>query len=186
MNWKRITVTVSAVAVVIAVMAFAPSEAQARGHHGGVRVSVGGFYGLDPYFGFGYGFGPFYGPYSPYWGGYWGPYSGPYAHREGGGIDPNVAMIAGLGGIDVNVKPTDAEVWVDGKYVGDVKRLGGNPSYLWLPEGTHHLQIRKGGYATFETQVDVRRGIVNELKLHLKPGESDTPDSAVPAPTGSL
>jgi hypothetical protein len=185
MNWKRIAVTVSAVAVVSAVMAFAPSEAQARGHHGGVRVSVGGFYGYGPYFGLGWGYG--YGPYyAPYWGSYYGPYYGPYARSTGGGIDPNVAMIAGLGGIDVNVKPIDAEVWVDGKYVGDVKRLGGNPSYLWLPEGTHHLQIRKGGYATFETQVDVRRGIVNELKLHLKPGESDTPDSAVPAPTGSL
>lgn len=184
MNWKRVAITVSAVAAIAAMTALAPSEAQARGHHGGVRIVVGGFYGYGPYFGLGWGYGYapyYYGPYSPYWGPYYG-----YAPSTGGGIDPNVATIAGLGGINVNVKPAEAEVWVDGKYVGDAKNLGGHPSYLWLPVGTHHLQIRKGGYATFDTQVDVQRGMVRELKLHLKPGESGAPDAVVPAPTGSL
>jgi len=179
MNRKRVAITVSVVAVVVAALALAPSEAQARGHHGGGRVFVGGFYGFNPYFGMGWG----YGPYSPYWG--WGPYNAAYGYGASR-VDTNAAMIAGVGGLDMKVKPNQAEVWVDGKYITESKNLDGSPSFLWMKEGTHQVQIRKGGYATFETQVDVQRGILKEFKLHLKPGDSGAP-AMVPAPTtGSL
>jgi hypothetical protein len=175
MNWKRVAITLSVVAVVAFAMALAPSEAQARGHHGGGRVFVGGF-GFDPYFASGWGYGPYY----PYWGFGPGPYYGGYGYAAR--ADTNAAMIAGVGGLDMKVKPGAAEVWVDGKYVTEAKNLDGSPSYLWMKEGTHQLQIRKGGFATFETQVDVQRGILKEFKLHLKPGES----GAAPAPAGTL
>jgi hypothetical protein len=178
MNWKRVAVTISAVSVVAAVAAFAPSAAQARGRHGGGRIVVGGFYGSGPYFGYGWGYG--YGPFgSPFF----DPYYGPYAARAEGGIDPNVAMMAGLGAVDLNVKPNQAEVWVDGKYVGEARNLDGTPSYLWLPEGTHRLSIRKGGYATFDTEVNVQRGITKALKLRLRDGDVESEAHAL---TGSI
>jgi hypothetical protein len=178
MNWKRIVVTVSATAIVVAIAALDPSEAQAHRRHGGRSIVGGGLYGFGPQFGFGwgYGFGSFYGPF-------FDPYYGPYAPRAEGGIDPNVAMMAGLGAIDLNVKPNQAEVWVDGKYVGEARNLDGTPSYLWLPEGAHRLSIRKGGYATFETQVDVRRGITKALKLRLRDGDVEGPAHTT---TGSI
>jgi hypothetical protein len=127
-----------------------------------VRV-LGGFYGWDPFY-FGYGFGYGLGP--------WGVGYFPYAPRPAGGVDLSAAMIAGWGAIDLNVKPGQAEVWVDGKYVDEARDLDGTPSFLWLPEGAHQLTVRKGGYATFEAPIEVRRGTLKELKVRMKPGES--------------
>ncbi len=43
-------------------------------------------------------------------------------------------MIAGFGAVDVDAKPNRADVWVDGKYVGEARDLDGYPS-LTLPAG---------------------------------------------------
>jgi hypothetical protein len=122
-----------------------------------------GFYG--PYYHrFGWGFGPFYDPL-------WDPYDYP----PPGGIDMNVAVQAGLCAIDLDVKPNRAEVWVDGRHVAQARDLDGNPSYLWLPDGVHHVVIYQKGYARFEQDVDVRRGIRKELEVRLTEGESEPP-----------
>jgi hypothetical protein len=155
---------VLAVAVLIGMAAFRPAQAEARGHggfHGGGRVVVGGFVG--PYLGFNYGWGPFWSPY-------WSSYAGPYAYGQRSGVDMNAAMIAGYGAIDLDVKPNRAEVWVDGKYVGEARDLDGDPSYLWLKEGTHRVTIAKGGFATIRTKVDVLRGIKRKVKVRLDQG----------------
>jgi len=159
-----------AAAAALAVIAFAsPQAAEAHGRHGSWRGPVvvsRGFYGY-PYFGFG--------AWNPYWGP-WGAYGwGPYAYGPQGGLDLNVAMIAGYGAIDLNVKPKQAEVWVDGEYFGEARDLDGAPSYLWLPEGAHHVTIYKGGYASFDEKLDVRRGQRKELKVRLEKGESQPP-----------
>lgn len=143
----------------------APREAEAhgRGAPGRGPVIVRGFYGF-PYFGFG----------NPYWGyPYWGwP---PAFYGPPGGVDMGAAMVAGFGAIDLHVKPGQAEVWVDGKFVAEARDLDGYPSYLWLPEGAHRLTIYKGGYQKFEEEIDVRRGTRMELKVRLQKGESEPP-----------
>ncbi len=139
----------------------------AEAHGRGGRMFVGRGFGLG-WAGFGpfgwYGYGPFFAPYWAY-----GPY-GP-----AGGVDMNVAMIAGYGAVDVNVKPNRAEVWVDGKYVAEARDLDGDPSYLWLGQGAHHVAVYKAGYKTFEEDIDVTRGVKRELKLRLEPGTSMPP-----------
>ena len=35
----------------------------------------------------------------------------------------NAAMIAGFGAVELNVKPNRADVWVDGRYVGEARDL---------------------------------------------------------------
>jgi hypothetical protein len=149
-----------------------PAEAHGRGHG---HVVVGGFYGA-PYWGFGLGFGPYWGPY---WGGYWGPWPGLYYGPEGG-VNMSVAMMAGWGAIDLNVKPNRAEVWVDGQYAGEARDLDGYPSYLWLEQGGHQLEVYKGGYATFSEKVEVRRGMRTEIKVRMQPGESGPPPGERP------
>src|SRR5262245_20994822 len=140
------------------------------GYHGGYGyhgpVFVAPYYPYYPHFAFGFGFG--YGPY-------WGPYWGPWAYGPPGGIDMSAAFASGYGAIDLNAKPGDSEVWVDGKYFAVAKDLDGYPSYLWLPEGAHHLIVYKGGYARFEEDVDVQRGYRKELKVRLEKGESQPP-----------
>ena len=140
-----------------------PSEAEAHGRGGGHRVVYGGgFYGWAPWSGWGLGWGP-------YWGGPWGHY-GPE-----GGVDMGAAMIAGYGAIELQAKPNRADVWVDGKYVGEARDLDGYPSYLWLADGPHRIAVYKGGYATFDEQVEVRRGMRTRIKVQLQPGDSPPP-----------
>jgi hypothetical protein len=166
MDWRRGTGIVAASVALAGLLALWPADAAARGRRGvrrapAIRVlHLGGLYGAgpyvgDPYYGFGYGFGPFWPPYE---------------QRPEGGIDPNIAMLAGWGAVDLNVKPNRAEVWVDGKYVAEARDLDGSPRFLWLPEGEHRLMVRKGGYVTFEAPIEIERGVVKELKLRMKRG----------------
>jgi len=157
---------VAAVALAVAALGLVlPDTAAAHGRGRGRGFAVGGFYRFNPYFGLG--------PWA-----YWGPYAwGPpgYAYGPTGGVDMNVAMIAGFGALEINAKPNRAEVWVDGKYLGEARDLDGYPSYLWLGEGPHTIAVYKGGYATFEERVDVQRGMKRKLKVRLEQGDSPPP-----------
>ena len=84
-----------------AMIAASPQTAEARGR-GGFRGGFGfgfrGYYGPG-FYGYGYqscGFGP-----------YWGPCYGAYGP---GGFDMGMAAAAGIGAVDLNVKPGQAEV----------------------------------------------------------------------------
>jgi hypothetical protein len=87
----------------------------------------------------------------------------------------NYAMMAGFGAVELNVKPNRADVWVDGKYVGEARDLDGYPSYLWLADGEHKLAVYKGGYRTFEEEIGVQRGMKTAIKIRLEPGDSAPP-----------
>jgi hypothetical protein len=163
-DWKRsrrvALVTAGALAL-LAAAAPRSADAHPRGR-GRVAFYGGGFYGWNPWWGVGF---------APYWG--WGPYYPGF--YPPGGVDMNAAMIAGYGGIDLNVKPNRADVWVDGRYVGEARDLDGSPTYLWLAEGPHRVAVHKGGFLVFDEQIDVRRGMLSELKLKLEPGDSPAP-----------
>ena len=164
--WKRSRRTVVG-AVALALLALGVSraaDAHPRGR-GPVVVYGGGFYG-----------GGFYG-FNPWFGMGWGPYGGwgyPGFYPPGG-IDMNAAMIAGFGAVELNVKPNRADVWVDGRYVGEARDLDGYPNYLWLADGAHRVAVHKGGFLVFDEQIDVRRGMKTEIKLKLQPGDSPPP-----------
>jgi hypothetical protein len=170
---KRAGLTLAVAVAVTGALTFLPSDVEARGRGGGHRVVHvhGGFYSpfFAPYWGWGAGWG--YG-WAPYPWAYYGP-------RDG--VDMNVAMMAGFGAVDLNVKPNRADVWVDGKYVGEARDLDGYPSYLWLPDGAHKLAVYKGGYKTFEEEISVQRGMKAQIKIRLEPGASEPPG---PKPTG--
>ena len=86
-----------------------------------------------------------------------------------------VAKMTGWGAVELNVKPNRADVWVDGKYVAEARDLDGSPSYLWLEKGPHRLAVYKGGYKTFEEDINVERGVMKALKVRLEPGNSPAP-----------
>ncbi|HXY39767.1 MAG TPA: PEGA domain-containing protein, partial [Vicinamibacteria bacterium] len=114
------------------------------------------------------------------WGGWgWGP--GPYYGEPAAGAI-GYAMASGMGALDMNVKPKKAEVWVDGRYVADARDLDGDPSYLWLKQGTHHLVVYMSGYRSYERDVDIHVGVIRELKVVLEKGESQPPVPAPPSP----
>ena len=166
------------------VVLITPKPADAHGGRGGARGQVvvrghyGGFY--NPYYAWGVGFGYspfFYGPYAygPY---AYGPYS-PFGFAPEGGVDMNVAMMTGHGAIDLDVKPDRAEVWVDGKYVAEARDLDGDPSFLWLKQGEHRVEIRKGGYVSAEHDVEITPGNRMTLKLRMAKVVPQAPASEV-------
>jgi hypothetical protein len=150
----------------------AQARAQGHGHHGGVVVGVG--IGFAPFWGWG---APYWGWGAPYWGWGWGPGPYGYGYAPGNGL-LGYAMASGMGGLDVDVKPNRAEVWVDGRYVAEARELDGDPSYLWLKQGPHHVVIYKAGYKSFDSDVDVRTGVLRSLKLQLEKGDSQPPVAA--------
>jgi hypothetical protein len=158
---NRVGTAVASAMLLTAVGAILPESALAhpRGHRGPIFFGGRGFYGYGP-FAFGYGYGPYFGP---------------YAYGPAGGIDLNVAMMAGYGGVDMDVKPGQAEVWVDGKFIAEAKELDGYPSYLWLKEGVHKVVVYKGGYKSFEEEIEVQRGFKKDLRVRLEKGESNAP-----------
>jgi MFS family permease len=174
-DWKRAGRLLLGGLAVGAVALVLPQAATAHGHGRGGRVVVGGFYGFGPYFG--PAFGPYFGlGFWPYWGPYgWSP--APFYYGPPGGVDMSAAMMSGFGALEINAKPNRAEVWVDGTYYGEARDLDGYPSYLWLEQGPHKITIYKGGYASFDEQVQIQRGIKRELKVRLEKGNSTPPGS---------
>jgi hypothetical protein len=105
------------------------------------------------YPGFGYGYGWGYGhPYGAY--GY--PYYGSgYAEDQGG--------------IRLQVKPKEAEVFADGYYVGTVDDFDGMSQRLALDAGHHKIEIRAPGLEPFVLDVNILREQTIKYKGDLRP-----------------
>jgi len=76
------------------------------------------------------------------------------------------ARNAGYGTIAVKVQPGDAEISIDGEAwhsPGSQARLT-----VEVAEGSHTVEIRKSGYRTYVTQIDVRRGQTTPLNVSLR------------------
>jgi len=150
------------------------AEARGRGRRGFSGRSIGGFYSAYP--------GYLYGHY--------GFYGGHYGHanrRDEGGLHPALAGAMGLAGIDLNIKPRSAEIYVDGRFAGKASDFDGDPTYLWLQAGPHEITITKGGYVTSNERVEVEAGVIYETKLKLEKGATTPPPGAAPnAPAATM
>lgn len=131
----------------------------ARGFYAPVyRPFYGGFYSpfYDPWFGPGWGWG---------WGGSpwgWGGWS----------IAPPQASVR------LDVRPRDAQVYVDGYFAGDVDQFDGALQRLRLPPGQHEIVIYKEGYRSHRERlympINSSRKVTHDLD-RLAPGEPNDP-----------
>ena len=157
----------AAATILVGVVALFPQAAEARGRGFRGAIVVRGFFGGpfygNPYCGFGPYWGPCYGAYEPY---------GPYVSN---GFDMGMAAAAGIGAVDLDVKPGAADVWVDGRFVAEAHTLDGISGLLWLKDGPHHLVIYKGGYRSFDEEISVQPGQKSDLKVRLEKGDSQPP-----------
>jgi len=73
---------------------------------------------------------------------------------------------AAYGTLAIKVQPGDAEVSID----GEPWRGPGGQDRLTVdvPEGSHTVEIRKAGFRTYVTQIDVRRGQTTPLNVSLR------------------
>jgi PEGA domain len=152
-------------------------SASSRGGGSGALHRGGGHVGGGHGGGVWHGGGRFY---YPYWGAYWGGWGwygwgGPWSYGPG-----QVVVVTGPGGyrsgrfavVDTGVSPDEAEVYLDGKYIGTADDFDGFPDFLYLKPGKYHLEFRLPGYETLEKDVEVSGGqrIKVDKKLKRMPG----------------
>ncbi len=113
-----------------------------------------GYFAYDPYL-FGGGYGPYggYGGYDPYQGGYGQGGYGQGSYGQGG--YGTSSQYRGVGAIRLKVKPSDAQVYVDGYYSGVVDSFDGALQKLSIEAGAHKVEVKADGYETVQFDVMV-------------------------------
>ncbi|MEM8932217.1 MAG: PEGA domain-containing protein [Acidobacteriota bacterium] len=102
-----------------------------------------------------------------------------YGYGRGRSYDYGHAM----GALDVDVRPDEALVFIDGQPIGKADEFDGFPRYLWLEEGTYELAVYLPGYETIFRQVTIYPGLVIDVDDVLRDGESIHPDDHGPSST---
>jgi hypothetical protein len=114
-------------------------------------VIVPAYRGYWPWGYSGLGFGSYYGRYyDPY------VFYDPYAPWYGSARYGAYAYSAFDGSLRLKVRPRDAQVFVDGYYVGIVDEFDGVFQRLKLPAGPHRIEIRAPGFETLTFDVQIR------------------------------
>ena len=120
--------------------------------------------------GWGWGWG-----WAPYWSTWWwgGPWGGSSIYVSPGTVDVGVRN-GRYAIVKTDVQPEEAEVYLDGKYIGSADDFDGIPDFLYLGTGKYHLEFKLPNYQTYATDLDVTRGqqIKIEEKLPLEQGKS--------------
>jgi hypothetical protein len=123
---------------------------------------------------------PFYRPYYGWYGGwhgygwypyhsyFWQPYPYPYGYYYRDRISE----------ARIQVEPKQAQVFVDGYFVGEVDDFDGWSQRLRLEPGEHELEIFLEGYRTYRQQVLFRPGATLKIEHAMQPlgaGEASEP-----------
>jgi|GEM_PF-583423 len=164
-----------------------------RGHD---RFFGGGFFPFGFGLGLGLGFawdypwgwGPgFYGYWGPSWYGYNPGYWAYPGYGDGYSGDPNgyspgysapaPRSRGEMGALDIAISPSDAEVYLNGEYVGRARDFSGwGRGYLWLEKGTYDIVFYKDGYRTLARQVSIYPGLVIKWDDKLEHGQAVRPE----------
>jgi hypothetical protein len=121
---------------------------------GGIYIPGGGYYpgyGYGYYDPWGYGYGYAYGyGYGGYYGGFYDPWYGGYPT-----FPQSSYTSSDEGSLKLKIKPREAEVYVDGYYVGIVDNFDGIFQRLHLDSGPHRIEVRAPGYETLDFDVRI-------------------------------
>jgi hypothetical protein len=120
-----------------------------------------GYFSYDPFLFGGYG-------YSGY--GYGGYGSGGYGYDpyQGGSGYGNAQGYREVGSVRLKVKPSNAQVSVDGHYVGLIDDFDGAFQRLAIEVGAHHIEVRADGYQPVTFEVMIAPGETVTYKGELK------------------
>ncbi len=75
---------------------------------------------------------------------------------------PNLAVVS------FKVRPKDARVHLDGRFVGRARYLDGKPGYLYLEPGSYDLELRHEGYRTVLVKLEARAACRYDMKHRLE------------------
>jgi hypothetical protein len=91
----------------------------------------------------------------------------PQAMPFGCGVEPSVPTPCG--GLSFDVAPSEAQVSVEGMFVGTVDRFSPSAPPLMLSPGLHYVEVRLPGYRTVAFEVTVGAGEVTPYQGSLEP-----------------
>ena len=90
---------------------------------------------------------------------------GPGAPPRGGGVPPPTTPASDFGALAIRVQPGDADVLIDGdRWEGPASD---EQLVLQIASGRHRVEIRREGYRTYSSEVDVRSGETAALNVSL-------------------
>ena len=121
----------------------------------GYSFSLGVGFGSGHGYGYGYGYGHYSYGYSGYAYPSFGAYS-PYGHLSYTHLPSLADPYTGF--LRLKVRPRDAQVYVDGYYVGIVDEFDGVFQRLRLEKGPHQIEIRHPAYLPLELKVLIVTG----------------------------
>jgi hypothetical protein len=127
-----------------------------------------GYFSYDPFLFGGMGYSGYYGAggYDPYFGG-GGGYGGGYG--GGGGYSSGYGQgYREVGSLRLKVKPANAQVSIDGFYVGVVDSFDGALQRLHVEAGTHRVELRAEGYEPVQFEVLITPGDTLTYKGEMK------------------
>jgi hypothetical protein len=70
--------------------------------------------------------------------------------------------------VSIEVRPKDARVHLDNRFVGRARYLDGKPGYLYLEPGAYDLELRFEGYRTVLVKLDAQASCRFDLKHRLE------------------
>jgi hypothetical protein len=97
-----------------------------------------------------------------------GGYGG-YDYGGGYGSGGYSSQYRDVGNIRLKVKPSNAQVYVDGYFVGVVDSFDGVFQKLGIESGAHRVELRAEGYETVQFEVLITPGETVTYKGELKP-----------------
>jgi len=136
----------------------------------------------------GYYYRPFYSPffYSPFYGGFYHPFaSGWYGQYPYPPYGYRVPVYDRTGSARLQVTPREAEVYVDGYFVGLVDDFDGYLQRLHVEAGEHELQIYLEGYRTFRQKVRFTPGTTLKITHAMEPLDAGEAHEPKPQPDPS-
>lgn len=151
-------------------------------YYPGVIYNPYSSYGYDPYYSrysswspYGYGYGLGYFSYDPFlFGGmgmanYYGGGYDPYYGGGGGGYSSGYSQgYRDVGNLRLKVKPANAQVHIDGYYVGVVDSFDGALQRLRVEAGNHKVELKAEGYEPVEFDVMIIPGDTITYKGEMK------------------
>jgi len=158
------------------------NDSRTRRYRGDRRFFGGGhFRYYDPWHWYPYRYSWWLGYY-----GYYGPYGygaygyGPYGHYPQS--YPAHASRAN-GALDLDLKPGDTQIYLNGQLIGTADDFDGWPEYLWLEPGDYHFVFYKPGHESIVREYKVLAGVVIDVEDRLPRGDSPPPEELFPPPT---
>jgi hypothetical protein len=122
-----------------------------------------GYFSYDPFLFSGYGYPGGYG------GGYGGSYYDPYYGGAGGYSSRSGQAYREVGSLRLKVKPSNAQVHIDGYFVGVIDSYDGAFQRLSVEAGPHKVELRAEGFEPVQFEVMVTPGETITYKGEMKP-----------------